>query len=229
MSREDRAKMLLLETEDTTWSKQMGNLLKNPELFRNYSGLQIYEPIVKLIAPGLLNKEVIDWIVSNSDTLTPGVTRRLAEAAHFFGCEKKNATLDQLVHLYLVSHACKFDLLGQKIAVHLAAFRKDVDIEKVVKKSPKLSQNSSVVDLNAAATLLIERVHECKALLAAKMPVFENKRYSELWKDLIGQLYATRDFTGDFSVIVNGHAYKAHKPILAFAAPFFNVEHASTY
>jgi hypothetical protein len=230
MPKEERVKMLLLETDDTSWNKRMNNLLKNSQLFRNYSGLQIYEPIVKVIAPGLLNKEVLDWIVLNSGILTPAVIQRLAAAAHFFGCEKKKATLEQLVHLYLVAHACKFDLLGIKVVEHLLT-RKDriSSLEEVIKNSPKLLANNSVVDLNEAAMLLIERFHEYKDRLNDKAALPDTKRYAELWHNLIGQLYAERDFTGDFSVIVNTRAYKAHKPMLAFATPFFNLADASTY
>lgn len=230
MPKEERVKMLLLETDDTSWNKRMNNLLKNSQLFRNYSGLQIYEPIVKIIAPGLLNKEVLDWIGLNSGILTPAVIQRLASAAHFFGCEKKKATLEQLVHLYLVAHACKFDLLSIKVVEHLLT-RKDriSSLEEVIKNSPKLLPNNSVVDLNEATMLLIERFHEYKDRINDKAALPDTKRYAELWHNLIGQLYSERDFTGDFSVIVNTRAYKAHKPMLAFATPFFNLADASTY
>eukprot|EP00029_Vermamoeba_vermiformis_P008581 TRINITY_DN4064_c0_g1_i1.p1 TRINITY_DN4064_c0_g1~~TRINITY_DN4064_c0_g1_i1.p1 ORF type:complete len:376 (+),score=67.25 TRINITY_DN4064_c0_g1_i1:643-1770(+) len=220
---EERKKMLLLETEDAVWTKKMSPLLKTPEFFRNYSGLQIYEPIVKLVAPGLLNKEVLEWIVLNSDILTPDVIQRLATTAHFFSFERRGATVNNLVHLYLVSHACKFDLLGRKVVEAFVQKKDGTTPEDAIKNSPRLISNNSVVDLNEASMLFIERVHEHKQLIASKALVQTPKMCEELWSDVIGQLYSERDTTGDFSVVVNNHSYKAHKVILAFATSFFDL------
>jgi hypothetical protein len=78
MTPEQRAEIVRIGEAANIWGKTVSDYWLTATPFMNeYNGLKLYAPIVKLIAPGLLDEKTLKMIVAASQVLTPNVNSKL--------------------------------------------------------------------------------------------------------------------------------------------------------